>query len=108
MITATIHGQAVEVEVIEADGSSGTALDQDELDLIAALDARLREHPGFARAYAGARLTRVDTNRMLRDTEEGRFYLRYHHDGGDIEFWGHTAEAPVVDLERGIVAVRRT
>lgn len=107
MIAATVNGQAVDVEIIEADGSSGTALEQGELDLISAIDARLREHPSFARAYPGAQLTRVDSNRMLQDTEEGRFYLRYHHASGDAEFWGHRAETPVLDLERGIIAIER-
>lgn len=105
MITATINGQTVDVEIIGADGRGGTALDQVELDLITAIDARLREHPDFATAYPGARLTRVDSNRMLQDTEEGRFYLRYHHAGGDTEFWGHQAAASALDFERGIVTV---
>ena len=93
------------MEIIEADGRSGTALEQTELDLITAIDARLRQHEAFAQAYPGARLTRVDSNRMLQDTEEGRFYLRYHHAGGDTEFWGHKAAASAFDLARGIIAV---
>ena len=105
MIAATVNGQAVDVEIIEADGSSGAALEQTELDLIAAIDTRLRQHDAFVKAYPGARLTRVDSNRMLQDTEEGRFYLRYHHDGGNTEFWGHLAKAPALDFERGIVTV---
>ncbi|MEJ2288139.1 MAG: hypothetical protein P8Y02_05730 [Deinococcales bacterium] len=107
MISATINDQQVDVEIIEAGGTSGTALEQAELDLIAAIDSRLREHDAFGQTYPRARLTRVDSNRMLQDTEEGRFYLRYHHDGGEAEFWGHVAETPAVDFERGIVAVDR-
>lgn len=105
MITASINGEMVDVEIIEADGRSGTTLDGAELDLIAAVDARLREHSAFASAYPHARLTRIDSNRMLQDSEEGRFYLRYHYDGGEAEFWGHQAGALSIDFERGIVAV---
>lgn len=72
MITATINNQAVDVEIIEAEFRSGTALDQAELDLIAEIDTRLRNHPDFVKAYPGARLDHVDSNRMLEDTEEGR------------------------------------
>ena len=105
MITATINDQQVDVEIIETDGSSGTALEQAELSLITAIDAHLREHPDFAKAYPGAQLTRVESNRMLQDSEEGRFYFRYRHDGGETEFWGHLAMAPALDFERGIVTV---
>ena len=105
MIAATVNEQQVDVQIIEADGRSGNALEQAEIDLISAIDTRLREHHAFAEAYLGARLTRVDSNRMLRNTEEGRFYLRYQHDGGTTEFWGHVANQPTLDFERGIVAV---
>jgi len=105
MTKATINGQTVDVEIVEADGSSGASLTQAELALIAALDGYLRKHPAFAEAYPGAHLTRVDSNRILQDTDEGRFYLRYDHRGGDTEFWGHLAEESVLDFERGIAAV---
>jgi len=103
---ATINGQTVEIEVIEADGGSGASPTPAELTLIAALDGYLRKHPAFAEAYPGARLTRVDSNRMLRDTDEGRFYLRYDHAEGTTEFWGHLAEKPALDFERGIAQVK--
>lgn len=105
MTTASINGQRVEVDIIEPDGRSGNALEPSELDFITAIDAELRDHPGFAKCYPSARLTRVESNRILQDTDEGRFYFRYRHDRGDAEFWGHHAKTHNIDLERGIVTV---
>ncbi|HKI58244.1 MAG TPA: hypothetical protein VKA00_03365 [Trueperaceae bacterium] len=105
MTATTVNGERVDVTIIEADGSSGASLTQAERAHVAALDAYLRTQPAFEDAYPGAHLTRVDSNRMIRDGEEGRFYLRYHHERGDTEFWGHLAETPYLDFERGVVAV---
>lgn len=105
MTSATINGQTVDLEIIESDGSSGASPRPTELELITALDAYLRSRPAFADAYPGAHLTRVDSNRILQDTDEGRFYLRYRHQAGDTEFWGHRSETSALDVERGIVSV---
>lgn len=105
MSTANINGQVVDVKVIEADGSPGTSLTEAEIGLLSALDAQLQAHPAFGQAYPRAQLTRVDSNRLLEASEEGRMYLRYHHERGDVEFWGHRATSPTVDMTRGIVTV---
>jgi hypothetical protein len=105
MTKATIKGQPVDVEIIDTDGRSGTSLTQTERTLITALDNYVQKHPAFVGAYPAARLTRVDSDRILQDTDEGRFYLRYHHQHGDTELWGHLADTPILDLERGIAAI---
>ena len=105
MTKATINGQPIDVEIIDPDGRSATSLTQTERALITALDNHVRKHPAFVAAYPAARLARVDSNRILHDTDEGRFYLRYHHQHGDAELWGHLADEPILDLERGIAAV---
>lgn len=107
MTSATINGQTVDVEVIESDGSSGASLTHAEHALVTALDTYIRAHAAFVAAYPDARLVRVDSNRVLEDTEEGRIYLRYRHRGGVTELWGHRAGAASLDLERGIATVRQ-
>ena len=105
MITAVINDQTVSIEIIEPDGRRAVALEKAEFDLISTIDTQLRKHPAFANAYPDARLTRVDSNRVVGDTEEGRFYFRYEYSSGTAEFWGHVADKSTLDFERGIVTV---
>jgi len=90
----TINGQEAEICVIAADGTEvAEALRPDERGLLERIDAALKADAGFCAACPGARLVRVDSNQGLGDREEGRFYLRYQHQGGGItELWGNAAD----------------
>jgi hypothetical protein len=102
----TINGQAVEAIIIAADGTEVMeALQPAERDLLAKIDAVLQANPRFRRAYPGARLTRIDSNRGLDKRDEGRFYLRYQHKKGMAEFWGNASDVEGVDIGKGIVGV---
>lgn len=103
MIVASINGHRVDVEIVEPDGGEGADIGEDERAAIAALDRALRNDRRFREAYPGARLERVDSNQVLGDDDEGRFYLRYAFQGGDTEFWGCRGDATRIDLERGTI-----
>jgi hypothetical protein len=106
MQSETINGQAVEICVIAEDGSElAEGLTAHERELLERIDATLRADAGFKAAHAEAKLVRVDSNRGLADTDEGRFYLRYQHQGGMAEFWGNLADVLTVDIKGGIVGV---
>lgn len=103
-----INGQDIEVCIIATDGSElAEDLQPGEREWLAKIDAALRADAGFAKACPKATLERIDSNRGLADRGEGRFYLRYSHQGkgGMAEFWGNTADVASVDIQKGIVSV---
>lgn len=102
----SINGQAIDVAIIAADGTEvADTLKADEKELLAKIDKTLKADPRFQTACPDARLARIDSNRGLADRDEGRFYLRYQHQRGTVEFWGNVADAQKVDMEQGMVAV---
>jgi len=105
LIAASVNGQPVDVAIIGAEPGAEARLLPNELALIAALERALRGDPAFGAACPGARLVRVDTNRLLAEDEDGRIYLRYAHVGGVSEWWGRAGERLAIDHGRGLVAV---
>ena len=109
MSQQTLNGQAVEVVIIAADG---TTLDEPltprEAWTVQAVDTFLKGNAEFQVAYPGAKLERVETNRGVQENRQGRYYLRYHHDGGATEFWGYLSTKPKFDFRKGIVGIVAT
>jgi len=50
----------------------------------------------------------VESNRGVQENRQGRYYLRYHHDGGTTEFWGHLSAKPKFDFRKGIIGIVAT
>ena len=104
---AIINGQQVETLVNNADGTAGgDDLTSQELAVVTAADTALRGDADFQRAYPGARLSRVESNRGVDDRRNGRFSLRYEVPNQvPQEFWAHQAKENQVNLKTGMVAV---
>jgi hypothetical protein len=68
-------------------------------------DRTLKSNPKFQAAYPNAKLIRIDSNRGIKESEAGRFYLRYQYDKGITEFWGHHARSTYVDCDQGLVGI---
>ena len=103
-----INGQEIESVIISEDGIElPETIDPKERDLLAKIDTAIRTNGGFIKAFPGAKLVRIDSNRGLADQDEGRFYLRYLHEGkgGVAEFWGNAADVTRVDIDTGFVGV---
>lgn len=96
----------IEIQIITEDG---TRLNQDllpdEVAVIESLDRTLNADTKFHFTYPNAKLIRIDSNRGIQDNEAGRYYLRYQHDNGITEFWGHQTESTYVDCEQGLVGI---
>ena len=52
------------------------------------MDTFLKANAEFQAAYPGAKLERVESNRGVEERHQGRYYLRYHHDGGATGYPG--------------------
>lgn len=107
MTTQTLNGAAVEIAVIAADGKTdpAAALDARETATVEAVDAALRATASFRAAYPQAALVRVESMRGIDEKRDGRYYLRYKHAGGMIEFWGHVSRELKIDFKKGVVGV---
>ena len=103
-----INNSTVEVRVYDAEGREvSTKLTPLELQTVSQLDWILRSNTAFQAAYPQARLKYLESMRGLADSEAGRYYLRYRSPKLVVEFWGCVREQPLVDLDEGLVAVRR-
>ena len=107
MKTQTINGAAVEIAVIAADGKTDPAatLDARETATVEAVDQALRATTSFQTAYPQAALVRVESMRGIDEKRNGRYYLRYQHEGGTTEFWGHIAKQLKIDVKKGVMGV---
>ena len=96
----------IDIQIIAEDGIS---LDQDlfpdEIVTFERLDRSLKSDPVFQATYPNAKLIRIDSNRGIKEDEAGRYYLRYQHDDGVTEFWGHHAGNNYVDCDQGLVGI---
>src|SRR5512144_2944607 len=100
MDTQTINGHPVDVVIIAADGATrDEPLTPRERWTVAAVDAVLTGNPAFQAAYPAAQLVRVDANRSVAETRQGRYYLRYHDAGGAMHFWGYRSSSARVDFK---------
>src|SRR5512144_2944603 len=109
MDTQTINGHPVDVVIIAADGATrDEPLTPRERWTVAAVDAVLKGNPAFQAAYPGAQLVRVDANRSVAETRQGRYYLRYQYAGGATELWGYLSRTPRFDFKEGVVGVVAT
>ena len=102
-----LNGQdEIDVVIISEDGTSlNLALLPNEAIVFENLDRTLKSNPEFQAAYPNAKLIRIDSNRGIKENEAGRYYLRYQHDKGITEFWGHHASSAYVDCDQGLVGV---
>ena len=103
-----LNGQdEIDVVIIAEDG---TSLNQDllpnETIVFESLDRALKSNQEFQAAYPNAKLIRIDSNRGVKESEAGRYYLRYQYDSGITEFWGHYASSSYVDCEQGLVGIQ--
>lgn len=96
-----INNQPVEAEIIP----SGEVLSAREHWTLETLDRTLRSNAQFNRGYANAKLVRVDSLRVLTESTQGRYYLRYSSGAGMTEFWGHVSRRSELDFEHGIVGI---
>jgi hypothetical protein len=98
----------IDIQIIAEDG---TALDPDllpdEVVTFENLDHTLKVCPEFQAAYPNAKLIRIDLCRGTQDDEAGRYYLRYQHDAGITEFWGHHANITYVNCDQGLVGIAK-
>ena len=109
MSQQTINDHDVEVIIIAADGTTlNEGLTPREQWTVQAVDAFLKGNAEFQAAYPGAQLVRVESNRGVQENRQGRYYLRYHHDGGVTEFWGYVSTKPKFDFKKGVVGVVAT
>src|SRR5713101_8654993 len=108
MSTQQINKQNIEVVVIGPDGKADATatLTEREVATVEAVDATLHANEQFRTAYPGAKLVRVDSNRGVDEKRNGRYYLRYKHQTGGTEFWGHIAKVPAFDFKKGVVGVQ--
>jgi hypothetical protein len=104
-----INSEDVEVNVIAADGATlAEPLTPCEQWTVQAVDAFLKANAEFQAAYPGARLERVESNRGVDEHRQGRYYLRYHHNGGVTEFWGYVSTKPTFNFKKGAVGIVAT
>src|SRR5512139_4290556 len=106
MSQQTLNDQTVDVAIIAADGATlQETLTPREAWTVQAVDAFLKSNAEFQEAYPGATLARVESNRGVDEHRQGRYYLRYHHDGGATEFWGYLSAKPKFDFKKGVVGM---
>ena len=108
MKSQLLNGQdKIDIQVIAEDGTSlNQDLFPDEVVTFKSLDHTLKSNPKFQAAYPNAKLIRIDSNRGIKESEAGRFYLRYKYDKGITEFWGHHASSTYVDCDQGLVGIQ--
>ena len=89
----------------------GKVLEPEEMVLMVLMRQQLEQHPHFIEQYAGAVLTRVESDRGVKDTQKGRMGLRYAVQGHvPSEWWGcyvTSSHEPHIDFDKGIVLVTR-
>jgi len=96
----------IDILIIAEDGTSlNQDLLPDEVVTFEGLDRTLKSNPEFQAAYPNAKLIRIDSNRGIKEDEAGRYYLRYQHDKGITEFWGHHASITYIDCDQGLVGI---
>ena len=96
----------IDILIIAEDGTSlNLDLLPDEVVTFEGLDRTLKSNPEFQAAYPNAKLIRIDSNRGIKEDEAGRYYLRYQHDKGITEFWGHHASITYIDCDQGLVGI---
>lgn len=107
MAQQSINSQVVDVVVIAANGTTDphATLTPREMTTVEAVDAILNSNAEFTAAYPGAKLVRVDSMQGVNENRHGRYYLRYQHDSGTTEWWGHVAKTPTFDFKKGVVGV---
>jgi hypothetical protein len=98
----------IDILIIAEDGTSlNQDLLPDEVVTFEGLDHTLKSNPEFQAAYPNAKLIRIDSNRGIKEDEAGRYYLRYQHDKGITEFWGHHASITYIDCDQGLVGIAK-
>ena len=98
----------IDILIIAEDGTSlNQDLLPDEVVTFEGLDRTLKSNPEFQAAYPNAKLIRIDSNRGIKEDEAGRYYLRYQHDKGITEFWGHHASITYIDCDQGLVGIAK-
>lgn len=98
----------VKTIVIASDGKlQESALDTRELSILAAVDGAIRANPNFETQLPDAILEHVESMRGIKETDDGRLYLRYRTSKNPVplEFWGCLAKNPRVDWASGFVHV---
>jgi hypothetical protein len=98
----------VKTIVIAADGRlSETALDAREQALFEVIDTAIRANPNFLTELPDAILEHVESMRGIKETDDGRLYLRYRTSKNPVplEFWGCIAKISEVDWVTGFVHV---
>ncbi|WP_420594253.1 hypothetical protein [Deinococcus sp.] len=96
---------SVEIQVIQQDGSTGTATDRQRA-LLDAAQKVLQQDARF-QALREPTLSRVEVNEGVTQTEQGHLYLRYDVPGQvPQEFWAHWGRANHVAWKSGTVMVR--
>jgi hypothetical protein len=98
----------VKTIVIANDGKLNEAeLDTREQTMLEAVDAAIRANPNFEAELPDAILEHVETMRGIKETDDGRLYLRYRTSKNPVplEFWGCLAKTPRVDWVSGFVHV---
>ncbi len=107
MSTLMLNGKEVEVVVIAANGITDetASLTNLEQTMILAIDAALKADAEFLHMFQEAQLVRVDSILGLKDTEKGRFYLRYKHSKGMTEYFGNVGKKLKINNKRGVVTV---
>ncbi len=94
--------------VIAADGKMHeAALDAREQALLVAVDGAIRANSNFETQLPDAILEHVESMRGIKETDDGRLYLRYRTSKNPVplEFWGCLAKTPRVDWVSGFVHV---
>lgn len=76
-----------------------------EQKIIQAVNDALLADDKFNQKFPQARLVRIDSNRFLDGTQQGRVHLRFQHQGGMVEYWGAIGKHPKTDHKKGFVLV---
>ncbi len=98
----------VKTIVIASDGKLHEAsLDAREQSMLEAVDGAIRANPNFETQLPDAILEHVESMRGIKETDDGRLYLRYRTSKNPVplEFWGCLAKNPRVDWASGFVHV---
>jgi hypothetical protein len=98
----------VKTIVIDSDGKLHEAtLEAREQAILEAVDAAIRANPNFETQLPDAILEHVESMRCIKETDDGRLYLRYRTSKNPVplEFWGCLANNPRVDWASGFVHV---
>ncbi len=94
--------------VITSDGKlQEAALEAREQAMLEAVDDAIRANPNFEVELPDAILEHVESMRGIKETDDGRLYLRYRTSKNPVplEFWGCLAKNPRLDWASGFVHV---